>query len=1283
VGSPRIGFGGGACFGSAAWVGGGVVSEVTTVSAATAAAAPVDAEVRQLISDRGLERTLFVEAGAGTGKTTQLVERITNLVLERDVRLRGIAAITFTEAAASELADRIRVAFERREMGTDDPVAARRCREAVADADLAAISTLHGFAKRILGEHPLAAGLPPRIVILDEVSSELAREARWDRFLDALYDDPANEELLARAVLTDAALEPRYQGHATMKDVAVELGQNWDRLDAVADQQHGPLAGVDFSVFDDAVAALAELPGRCSDPADKFYENVVCRVLPSVQAISDQANPELKLRALCGSGDWSAGRGGKKGAWGGDFEGAKAVLARVNEARSEVKRTVANDVLARLLTLVAGEVRQAAEERRAEGQLEFHDLLVLCRRLLRNDPHARAQLHERYTHLLLDEFQDTDPIQIELAVLIAASIESDPADSGPAESNPATVALDDGSAWRSAQVDEGRLFFVGDPKQSIYRFRRADIELFLEARDRFGPDGTWLRLQTNFRTVPDVLAWVNGLFSTLMPEEIPGRQPQYSPLAAHRSASPTGDHRPVMLGGPHPKVSAGELRELEAVDVADTIAAIRRTPEEWPVFDPETSSWRPARLADVTVLVPTRTSLPYLRTALSEARIPYRLDTGTLVYDTQEIRDALAALRAIDDPTDELSLVTALRSPLYACADTDLFTYRHASGGWDLRAAAPDDLSGEHPVVLALAHLRSLWEQRWWLGPSALLDRLLADRQAFLLAFGDDRPKEVWGRLRFLLDQARAFEEAGGGTLRLFLEWAALQSSSSARVHEPLLPETDDPSVRIMTVHGAKGLEFPITVLSGMTTKPGNQRKGVSVLWNPDGTPEVKIRKDVATSNHDPRADIEAEMDVHEKLRLLYVAATRARDHLVVACHHNDGDESYAGVVWRRCDAPDAAAGWRRPPAAEALVPATVPPVSAPGAAVSPVSVASASVASAPGAGVLVLDGGASAVGGAWAGAATDEAELDDREPWMAAREALLAPQRQPRFVSATAIAAEADNAVVRGPGHDGDSEPDDLLELDGLFNLEDIDGPSAEGGVAEGGVADGGVAEGGVVAGRRRGRAGTAIGRAVHATLQLVDLGVSAEIPTDEVVTAPLAGSGVVELTLFDTSVGTGAPPPSAVPARAGIDVLAARQAGIEGISEHAATVAAMTRSALSSAAVGRAKQRRYHKEMYVSAPVGTRVIEGYVDLLIEDDDGLVIVDYKTDAVASAAHVDAKMSHYELQGAAYAVALEESTGLPVVGCHFVFCRPDGAIERRVTDLEAAKARVRRHLGGL
>ena len=172
-----------------------------------------------------------------------------------------------------------------------------------------------------------------------------------------------------------------------------------------------------------------------------------------------------------------------------------------------------------------------------------------------------------------------------------------------------------------------------------------------------------------------------------------------------------------------------------------------------------------------------------------------------------------------------------------------------------------------------------------------------------------------------------------------------------------------------------------------------------------------------------------------------------------------------------------------------------------------------------------------------------------------------------------------------------------------------------------------------------RRGRAGTAIGRAVHATLQFVDLG------------APV-----------------------------GLEAQAARQAELEAVPEHADLIAAMARSALASDAVHLAAKAVSHREIYVGAPVGDRVIEGYIDLLVETPDGLVIVDYKTDTVASEADVDAKLAAYELQGAAYAVALEVSTGMPVVDCRFVFCRPSGAIERRVADLAAAKDRVRRHL---
>ncbi len=1157
--------------------------------------APVhDQETRDLVSKDGLRKTLFVEAGAGTGKTTQLVGRITNLVLEADVKLSNIAAITFTEAAAAELRTRIRVAFEKAAETATDEAMRDRCAQAIADADLAAISTLHGFASRILGEFAVAADLPPRVRVLDEISSQLAHEDRWSRFVDRLYDDPENEDLLVRAALVNVALEPEYRNHATMKDVAAEFNQNWDRIESLAKMEPEPLAPIDFSELEQAAEAVYALPDQCTDPADKFRLHLLDKLIPKVRAVMDLPDPNRKLAVLAGKEMWGPGGGGKKDSWGGDVVGAKDLVRELAAARKRLTDDAANEVIRALVIRMAGETTAAAASRRRDGGLEFHDLLVLARDVLRKSEEVRRTLHDRFTHLLLDEFQDTDPIQIELAMLIAATV-AEGERPGP---------------WTNLSVAEGRLFFVGDPKQSIYRFRRADIELFLAARDRFGPDGSWARLSTNFRTVAPILDWVNVLFTSVMPLEEAGRQPRYEPLVAFRDVDEEADHRPILLGGPHPdpKVKSGELREAEADDVARTVRDIREYPESWPVKDEETGQWRDARLADVTILVPTRTSLPFLRRALDAEDLPYRLATGTLVYDMQEIRDALSALRAIDDPTDQVSLVAALRSPLYACSDVDLFRYRYAGGQWDVRTTAPEQLLDTHPVVAGIAHLRTLWEQRWWLSPSELLERLLRERQAAMLAFGDARPFDVWRRLRFLVDQARLFEEVSGGDLRAFIEWSELQGSDSARVHEPLLPETDDDAVRILTIHGSKGLEFPITILSGMTTTMGRQRAGVSVLWAEDEPLEVKLSSKVKTANHEPRADLEQEMDAYERQRLLYVATTRAKDHLVVSAHHKAGKitDTYGGQVWAFfAEHPefsrslDDVSGARLGNAGAQLQLMLDPPL-APSATAT-----------------LPLDARLAAE------TALDRA-LSDRQQWESERSAQLRERSNVRVQSATAIARAADPTIVE------EDSPVELDELAGdVARLGESDTIGASSNDSVGSSAE-------APQPRRKGRKGSAIGRAVHGVLEHLDFA----DPHD-------------------------------------LDAHVRRQCDLETIPELANTVAALVRSGLASDSIALAIAHPHHRELFVAAPVGSRGIEGYVDLLIEGPDGLIVVDYKTDSARSEAEVDAKLAGYALQGASYAVALEQATGMPVVDCRFVFLRTAGAIERSVENLEGAKAQVR------
>ena len=1166
--------------------------------------APADQADRDLISRDGLDRTLFVEAGAGTGKTTQLVQRITSLVLAEGVVLAEIAAITFTEAAATELQARIRAQFERGASGSGDSLERERCLAALADLDRAAIGTVHGFASRVLGEFAVAAGLPPQVRVLDEVSSQLAAEQRWQRFVDGLYEDPDHEELLVRSALLGIDLEPGFPGASSLRDVAAQLNQNWDLLaDLLAQPALPPLSPVDFGGFDAAVAALADSMGHCKQETDKLLRKVLDEVLPAARAALD-LTPDRKLALLASHPKRFPGRFsvGTKGNWP-DVSEARALAAAVGEARNQLVGRANDEVLRHLLVLVARSVLQGAEARRDSGGLEFHDLLVLARSLLRSNDEARSALHRRYRYLLLDEFQDTDPIQIDLAVLVATTVQ-----------HPAATH------WAELAVEPGRLFFVGDPKQSIYRFRRADIALFLQARQHYGQaaaGGGSARLSSNFRSVKPVVGWINAMFGSAMAQEVPGAQPAYEPLHAHRQADSGADHRPLLLGGVHETgCLAAEVRRREAADVARVLSDIAQRPQAWPVYDRRVEAWRPARLDDVTILLPTRTSLPFLREALDGAEVPYQLATGTLVYDTQEVSDVLAVLRAVADPGDKISLVAALRSALYACSDVDLFRYYEAGGRWDLRREAPAGLAGDHPVVAALDHLRGLWSQRWWLGPSAMVDQVLRDRHAFLLAYATPRPADVWRRLRFLAEQSRAFEEAGGGDLRAFLDWAALQGADGARVHEPLLAETDEAAVRIMTIHGAKGLEFPITVLSGMSTRDQQPRIGVSVLWH-DGTAELKLKGDQATRYHQPRADLELEMDRHEKLRLLYVAVTRARDHLVVSCHHQPKYSSYAARVWAFAEGAADAPSRRIPGQPDPLDPTHSPPVHTgeSGTGESGRAQVLSTLEVVP---ETPVPQGPTSV--AFANARTE------RERWLATRQALLAPHRAPRTIAATAVAAtDVGEEMAAMDAVDGESS-----SVAGGFGF----GPSGGSVVAGGGWPR-------QPEGPRRGRVGAAVGRAVHATLQLLDLA-----------------------------------KPSAVAE------LVRQQCGVEAISDRATTVEQLVFSALRSEAVGLAVTHRHHKELYVAAPIGDRLLEGYVDLLVETPAGLVIIDYKTDTANSDAEIEAKLATYSLQAAAYAVALEAVTAQPVLACRFVFCRVGPAIERRVGDLPAAMARVRAALAG-
>ena len=420
-----------------------------------------------------LDRTLFVDAGAGSGKTTALVGRVLALI-GAGVAMENIAAITFTEKAAAELRDRVRRELEQAEASTGSAEAGSSSPGAGPDAatataalqqlDGAAVGTLHSFAQRILAEHPTEAGLPPSVEVIDDIGSQIEFDDRWRSFAENLLDDPAAGVSLLVLELSGAGLEK-------LRGLAVRLNENWDLAEDNIDRSVGPPDLQAADVTGPRVARAAALAHRddCTEPddglkakldelerrSDGLHGGDALTQLAAVAALRDVAKEPIP-RGTSYTRYWQ--------------NGSKVVKDAVKDlvaSCQEVLEPVTQAALEHIVALLATETLEAAEQRRAAGRLEFQDLLVRARRLLRDPdrgPEVRRALRDRYRRLLLDESQDTDPIQIELAVLIAC--DDDHVGDTP---------------WHDLAHEGGRLFLVGDPKQSIYRFRRADIATFLRA----------------------------------------------------------------------------------------------------------------------------------------------------------------------------------------------------------------------------------------------------------------------------------------------------------------------------------------------------------------------------------------------------------------------------------------------------------------------------------------------------------------------------------------------------------------------------------------------------------------------------------------------------------------------------------------------------------------------------------------------------------------------------------------------------------------------------------
>jgi ATP-dependent helicase/nuclease subunit A len=852
-----------------------------------------------------LDATLIVEAAAGTGKTTELVGRVMALLCQGKTTLARLVAVTFTEKAAGEMKLRLRTEIERArgEVGAEERA---RLDVALEELEEAHIGTIHGFCAELLRQRPVEARVDPLFVAADEDQQARVFDQAFGRWFQTVLADPP--EGVRRVLRRRARDRDRSGARDVLRKAGLALIQQRD-FDAVwrrAPFDRDPAIDRVLSMLQD-LAGLASRALEEDDWATKSLKEVQRFVseLERREAVRgrDHDGLEEELRTLARGKFWGWKGRGK---WFAEGITREDALARRLATKAELDRVIEladADLAACLHEDLRPLVAAYDGLKTRTGRLDFLDLLLLARNLVQSQEAVRRELQERFTHLLVDEFQDTDPLQAELLLLLAAD--------DPAETH-----------YLQARPIPGKLFVVGDPKQSIYRFRRADVTLYEGTKRRLLAHGAkLLHLTTSFRSTPFIQAAVNAAFAPRMQGSRDGSQAEYVALQPFRD-EPAGRPSVIALPVPRPYSDFGKITGYSIdASLPDAVGAfvdwlIRKS--GWTITERERPAERvPIEARHICLLARRFVSggkdltRGYVR-ALEARRIAHVLVGGRSFHSREEVVALRNALSAIEWPDDELSVFATLRGPFFALGDDSLLAFRHTVGApHPLRRADDsrlDDLT--RPVAEALAVLRSLHFGRNRRAAADTVTQLLDATRAHAGVAIWPTGEQALANLLRVVDQARRFEAAGATSFRAFVQWLDEEALRGGAAEAPVVEEGTD-GVRIMTVYKAKGLEFPVVILVDPTCphtfqEPSRYVDGARRLWAMPlaGCAPIELIE---------HRDEVLRHDGDEAVRLTYVAATRARELLVVPVV---GDEPFPGWVdvlhpalypapidWRRSDA--------------------------------------------------------------------------------------------------------------------------------------------------------------------------------------------------------------------------------------------------------------------------------------------------------------------------------------------------------------------------------------------
>ncbi len=808
----------------------------------------MDEKARNQIRE-DLDHTYLVEAGAGTGKTTLLVARILQIVRSGKASLPQVVAITFTEKAAQELKNRLKERLEAEIENQSDPFIQKVFNQALRDLEYSSISTIHGFCNSILREKAVEAQVDIGFTVVNESGANILYDQVWERWLLQKIRD--KEDFLRDLLRLGISFEQ-------MQKTAALLARHQDLSKEYFQVQEYPICFQEWQKsFQTILAELEALSENCKNREDRGYQRI--QVLSQEWNFLKDLSEKDSIRRLL-YGIEIKSEGNKKN-WspGEALTQVKEKLQTLREECEDIASKARHNLTQKFLAWIKEFLDYYQAEKEQNNMLTFEDLLICTRNMLQKNKDVRKELQQRYLYILVDEFQDTDPLQTEILFFLS---EKD--------------ALAD--EWQEVILKEGKFFAVGDPKQAIYRFRRADIEIYESVKQQLGKE-RFLEIQKNFRSSCGILDWVNHIFSHLIqPPEEGMYQPSYSNLYAHRT-NPPREKSVYYLSLPERKgiseeesLRMEEIVEEEAESIARMISVLIR--DKWPVVQNDTV--RDVEYGDMAILVRRFSYVETFEKALTRYKIPYQVIGSKSYYSRIEIKSLLVLLRSILEPYNAICVTGALRSPVFSVSDEEIFLYKDAHETLDYRQVQ----ESQTHIGKIFSLLRELHGKMYETSIPLFLQEIFEKTGILLTFMSMNKGENRVANLLKILQLAYSFSQIGIQDFSKFVnslkDFEEREQEESESFLESQLPQ----SVKIISIHRAKGLEFPVVFLGDLAGK--KSQTSPLLLVKEKKRMEVKLtgKIELKTAGYDEQVLLEKKKTEAEEIRLLYVAATRAKDYL-------------------------------------------------------------------------------------------------------------------------------------------------------------------------------------------------------------------------------------------------------------------------------------------------------------------------------------------------------------------------------------------------------------------